>query len=45
MAVPTPERLRIRRTLTETPLARQHDRMLTGRATRRIVDIPWSKFD
>jgi hypothetical protein len=42
---PTPERVRIRRTLTETPLARQHDRMLTGRVTRRVVGVPWSKFD
>ncbi len=41
----TPERVRIRRVLTETPLARQHDRMLSGRATRKIVDVPWSKFD
>jgi hypothetical protein len=39
------ERLRVRRVLTETPLARQHDRMLTGRAGRRLVDIPWASFD
>jgi hypothetical protein len=45
LSAPTPERLRIRRRLTDTPLARQYDRMLTGRMTRRIVDIPWSKFD
>jgi hypothetical protein len=39
------ERLQVRRVLTDTPLARQHDRLLTGRASRRIVDIPWSRFD
>jgi len=40
----TPERVEIRRVLTETPLARQHDRMLTGKVTRRGVSVPWSKF-
>jgi len=43
--MPAPERVRIGRVLTETPLAKQHDRMLTGRVTRKIVDVPWSKFD
>ncbi|HLK41244.1 MAG TPA: ferritin-like domain-containing protein [Polyangiaceae bacterium] len=38
-------RMRVKRTLTDTPLARQHDRMLTGRVTRRTVDVPWSRFD
>jgi hypothetical protein len=41
----TPERLRVRRVLTGSPLARQYDRALAGRATRVITDIPWSKFD
>jgi hypothetical protein len=39
------ERVEIRRVLTASPLARQHDRMLTGRITRKHVDVPWSKFD
>lgn len=41
----TQERVQIRRVLTDTPLARQHDRMLAGRTTRAVVDVPWSKFD
>src|SRR5262249_11677583 len=39
------ERVQVRRVLTESPLARQHDRMLAGRGARKIVDIPWAKFD
>jgi hypothetical protein len=39
------ERIRIRRALTDTPLARQHDRTVSGRSTRRVVAVPWSKFD
>jgi hypothetical protein len=39
------ERIRIRRALTATPLARQHDRTLSGRTTRKVVEVPWSKFD
>jgi hypothetical protein len=39
-----PERVQIRRVLTETPLARQHDLMLTGRVTRRVVDVPFRRF-
>jgi hypothetical protein len=40
-----PERLELRRTLSSSPLARQYDRALDGRATRKIVSIPWSRFD
>jgi hypothetical protein len=40
-----PERLRVRRVLTGSPLARQYDRALAGRATRAIPDIPWATFD
>ncbi len=43
--MPAPEHIRVRRILTETPLARQHDRTLSGRSTRKVVDVPWSKFD
>jgi hypothetical protein len=43
--MPAPERVRVRRVLTRTPLARQHDRLLSGRTTRRIVDVPWAKFN
>jgi hypothetical protein len=39
------ERIRVRRVLTETPLARQHDRTVTGRSSREVVLVPWSKFD
>jgi hypothetical protein len=39
------ERIQVRRVLTDTPLARQHDRMLTGRTTRAVIDVPWEKFD
>jgi hypothetical protein len=38
------DRIRIRRMLTETPLARQHDATVAGRSTRKVVDVPWSKF-
>ncbi len=43
--MPAAERIRIRRVLTETPLARQHDRTVSGRSSRRVIDVPWSKFD
>jgi hypothetical protein len=43
--MPIAERLRVQRVLTETPLARQHDRMLTGRDARKRVEIPWDEFD
>ncbi len=36
---------RVRRTLTATPLARQHERALAGKLTRRIPAVPWEKFD
>jgi hypothetical protein len=38
-------RLRIRRTLTSTPLARAHERVLAVRASGRKIKIPWEKFD
>jgi hypothetical protein len=38
-------RLRLRRVLSTSPLARQHDCVLAGKTTRRIVPIPWSRFD
>lgn len=37
--------IQIRRVLTETPLARQHDRAVSGRATRQVIDVPWSEFE
>jgi len=43
--VPAPDHIRIRRVLTETPLARQHDQTLSGRSTRKVVAVPWSRFD
>lgn len=38
-----PQRRTIRRQLTDTPLARQHDLVVTGRE-RRGATIPWSRF-
>ena len=35
----------VRRVLTQTPLARQHDRAIGGRLTRRIPVIPWERFE
>jgi hypothetical protein len=35
----------IRRLLSETPLRRQHERLLDGRLTRRPPAIPWALFD
>jgi len=43
--MPVQERVQIRRVLTGSPLSRQHDRMLTGRGVRKIITVPWSKFD
>jgi 1,2-phenylacetyl-CoA epoxidase catalytic subunit len=43
--MPAPEHIRVRRVLTETPLARQHDQTVSGRSTRKLVTVPWSKFD
>ena len=37
-------RVQIRRRLTDTPLARQHDRLLDGRAVRKPISIPWTRF-
>jgi hypothetical protein len=35
----------VRRTLTKTPLARQHERRLDGKASRKPKPIPWDAFD
>jgi hypothetical protein len=35
----------VRRILTETPLARAHDRILAKRARGRVPSIPWDAFD
>jgi hypothetical protein len=37
--------LKLRRVLTETPLARAHDRLIEGKARRKYVAIPWASFD
>ncbi len=37
--------LKIRRILTTTPLARQHEHRVAGRAQRRPKEIPWAAFD
>jgi hypothetical protein len=39
-----PEKVQIRRVLTGSPLSRRHDHLLSG-ASRKIVTIPWSRFD
>jgi hypothetical protein len=38
-------RLQVRRILTDTPLARQHEHRLAGRATHKRKPIPWAAFD
>jgi hypothetical protein len=38
-------RLVVQRTLTRTPLAREHHDQVTRRAGRPLVPIPWSRFD
>ena len=38
------ERLRIRRVLTSTPLARIHERTILQRGPRRGVAVPWDSF-
>ncbi|HSY22790.1 MAG TPA: hypothetical protein VK841_11775 [Polyangiaceae bacterium] len=43
--MPMSECIRVSRVLTETPLARQHDRAVSGRTTRQVIDVPWSEFD
>ena len=40
-----PSMLSVRRILTETPLARAHDRTLAKRARGRMPAIPWHAFD
>jgi hypothetical protein len=35
----------VRRVLTQTPLARQHERRVDGKATRKPKPIPWGTFD
>jgi hypothetical protein len=35
----------VRRTLTKTPLARQHESRLDGKAMRKPKSIPWRAFD
>jgi hypothetical protein len=37
--------VQVRRVLTTTPLARQHERGLAGKLTRRVPPIPWESFD
>jgi hypothetical protein len=37
--------LRVRRVLTDTPLARQHERLLAERPGRKRVNVPWGAFD
>lgn len=37
--------MQIRRMLTETPLARQHELVMQGRARRKLAPIPWDAFD
>jgi hypothetical protein len=37
--------LQVRRVLTATPLARQHERRVAGRPQRRPKEIPWAAFD
>ena len=41
-----PRIVELRRTLTDTPLARQHEHALAVRAApRRHSPIPWQRFD
>lgn len=37
--------VQIRRTMTETPLVRQHESRLRGRSLRKPKEIPWARFD
>ena len=37
--------MRIRRLLTDTPLARLHDRVMAGHDRRRGAPIPWGRFE
>jgi hypothetical protein len=36
--------LQVRRLLTETPLARQHERVMEGRPRHKVAPIPWGAF-
>src|SRR3984957_6626194 len=38
------ERVKIRRVLTDTALARQHDRLIAGGPPRKRFAIPWARF-
>jgi hypothetical protein len=42
--MPLEERVKIRRVLTETALARQHDRLIAGGPARKRFAIPWGRF-
>lgn len=39
------EKLRIRRTLTATPLARLHEKTILQRGPRKGLPVPWKQFD
>src|SRR5580704_13253473 len=39
------ERLRVRRVVTATPLARQHEQFISGRTRRAHKAVPWTAFD
>src|SRR5688572_19685878 len=43
--MPAPRIVKIRRVLTDSPLARQHEHALASRATRHGISIPWSTFN
>jgi hypothetical protein len=42
--MPLEERVKIRRVLTRTPLARQHDRLIAGGPPRKRRPVPWGRF-
>ena len=42
--MPLAERVKIRRVLTDTALARQHDRLIAGGGRRKRFDVPWKRF-
>ncbi len=37
--------LQVRRLLTKTPLARQHERVMQGRPRQKMAPIPWASFE
>jgi hypothetical protein len=41
--MPLEERVKIRRVLTDTALARQHDRLIAGGPPRKRFAIPWAR--